>query len=279
MGERMMQGSLLKVLLWFLLLIAVPQLSRAEGNVPLVTANANSLNFENCLFKRPNCRSDWLNSSQKQSLQAEQARQNFYYCSNHLPQCQQANRPPIVQKNQINTAQRLANQRRYQIQQARALAAKRYMPPVHKPAPRLIQHSVATRPLIRPQFTPQFTPPRPPANYSRPDPQVQQNKQLSSKFESTKQSKPDQYQSGEVSPHVEYVRGYTRKNGTQVKGYYRTKRDKKISNNFSYYKNVNPYTGKRGSVYPPNFSSSRVTYVRGYYRKDRTYVRGHYRRR
>lgn len=52
------------------------------------------------------------------------------------------------------------------------------------------------------------------------------------------------------SPGVERVRGYTRKNGTYVAPYVRTKRDSTTLNNFSTKGNINPYTGKRGSRKP-----------------------------
>ncbi|EOW9375041.1 hypothetical protein ACOBWO_003360, partial [Vibrio cholerae] len=45
-----------------------------------------------------------------------------------------------------------------------------------------------------------------------------------------------------------YVEGYTRSNGTQVQGHYRTSPDSTINNNFSTQGNVNPYTGKEGWI-------------------------------
>ena len=47
-----------------------------------------------------------------------------------------------------------------------------------------------------------------------------------------------------------YVHGYTRSNGTYVAPYYRTTPDSSILNNYSTYPNVNPYTGKVGTVNP-----------------------------
>lgn len=49
------------------------------------------------------------------------------------------------------------------------------------------------------------------------------------------------------SSSSEYVNGYTRRNGTYVSGYYRTRRDSTKSNNYSTKGNINPYTGKRGT--------------------------------
>ena len=45
-----------------------------------------------------------------------------------------------------------------------------------------------------------------------------------------------------------YVDSYVKSNGTVVNGYYRTAPDYTISNNFSTYPNVNPYTGKTGTI-------------------------------
>ena len=45
-----------------------------------------------------------------------------------------------------------------------------------------------------------------------------------------------------------YVNGYTRKDGTYVQGHYRSAPNNTVSDNFSTYGNVNPYTGKPGTV-------------------------------
>ena len=45
----------------------------------------------------------------------------------------------------------------------------------------------------------------------------------------------------------EYVNGYTRSNGTQVQGYYRSSPDNTVTNNYSYEGNVNPHTGAVGT--------------------------------
>jgi hypothetical protein len=52
-----------------------------------------------------------------------------------------------------------------------------------------------------------------------------------------------------VSAQV-HVRGYTRKDGTYVAPYVRTAPDSTILNNYSTYPNVNPYTGRVGTVNP-----------------------------
>ena len=57
-----------------------------------------------------------------------------------------------------------------------------------------------------------------------------------------------------------YVQGYTRSNGTYVQGHYRTAPDATITNNWSTVGNVNPYTGKPGTVSYSSSTSSYSTY-------------------
>jgi hypothetical protein len=57
-----------------------------------------------------------------------------------------------------------------------------------------------------------------------------------------------------------YVQGYTRTNGTYVQGHYRTAPDATITNNWSTVGNVNPYTGKPGTVSYSSSTSSYSTY-------------------
>ena len=45
-----------------------------------------------------------------------------------------------------------------------------------------------------------------------------------------------------------WVSGYTRSSGTYVRGHYRTVRDHTINNNWSTVGNVNPHTGKAGTI-------------------------------
>jgi hypothetical protein len=47
-----------------------------------------------------------------------------------------------------------------------------------------------------------------------------------------------------------HVDGYTRRDGTYVQPYYRTAPDNTINNNWSTYPNVNPYTGRLGTIAP-----------------------------
>ncbi len=54
----------------------------------------------------------------------------------------------------------------------------------------------------------------------------------------------------QVNPNHVYVNGYTRSNGTYVQPHYRTAPNYTINDNFSTYPNVNPYTGKVGTVMP-----------------------------
>jgi hypothetical protein len=49
-----------------------------------------------------------------------------------------------------------------------------------------------------------------------------------------------------------YVKGYTRKDGSYVRPHYRTAPDSKRNNNWSTQGNVNPYTGKSGTVQRDN---------------------------
>ena len=44
-----------------------------------------------------------------------------------------------------------------------------------------------------------------------------------------------------------YVNGYTRSDGTQVRGHYRSAPDHSYDNNWSTEGNTNPYTGERGT--------------------------------
>jgi len=52
----------------------------------------------------------------------------------------------------------------------------------------------------------------------------------------------------------DYVRGYTRSNGTYVAPYYRTHADYNFYNNWSTYPNINPYTGQMGTRHTPSYS-------------------------
>jgi hypothetical protein len=54
-----------------------------------------------------------------------------------------------------------------------------------------------------------------------------------------------------------YVRGYFRRDGTYVRGHYRTNRDNSFYNNWSTRGNVNPFTGRVGTKQPPTSSYSR----------------------
>lgn len=66
--------------------------------------------------------------------------------------------------------------------------------------------------------------------------------------------------SGDVS-----VRGYTRKDGTYVRPHHRSAPDGNFDNNWSTRGNVNPYTGKIGTLDRPNYSRyGRRTYGHSY---------------
>jgi hypothetical protein len=51
----------------------------------------------------------------------------------------------------------------------------------------------------------------------------------------------------------EYVHPYTRSDGTQVQGYYRSAPDGNPYNNYSYPGNTNPYTGKTATGNPDTY--------------------------
>ena len=51
----------------------------------------------------------------------------------------------------------------------------------------------------------------------------------------------------------DYVRGYTRKDGTYVQPHYRSDRDGNPYNNYSYPGNTNPYTGKQATGDPDSY--------------------------
>jgi hypothetical protein len=53
-----------------------------------------------------------------------------------------------------------------------------------------------------------------------------------------------------------YVKGYRKKDGTYVKGYYRTKANKTVRDNYSFKGNVNPYTGEVGRNFYSRDNSS-----------------------
>jgi hypothetical protein len=57
------------------------------------------------------------------------------------------------------------------------------------------------------------------------------------------------------NPNHVYVNGYTKSNGTYVEGHYRTAPNRTINDNFSTHPNVNPYTGKQGTISPSSYDS------------------------
>jgi hypothetical protein len=58
------------------------------------------------------------------------------------------------------------------------------------------------------------------------------------------------HSSGHVNPNSVYVHGYYRKNGTYVHGYHRTRPNHTKFDNYSTKGNINPWTGKPGTVNP-----------------------------
>jgi hypothetical protein len=60
----------------------------------------------------------------------------------------------------------------------------------------------------------------------------------------------------QVNPNSTYVNGYSRSNGTYVTGHYKTTRNSTINDNYTTRPNVNPYTGKAGTIQPSYSGSS-----------------------
>lgn len=62
-----------------------------------------------------------------------------------------------------------------------------------------------------------------------------------------------------------YVNGYTRKDGTYVQPHHRSAPDNNQYNNWSTQGNVNPYTGRAGTVTPqPNYAPQPYQQQNGY---------------
>lgn len=61
-----------------------------------------------------------------------------------------------------------------------------------------------------------------------------------------------------MAQSAQYVPGYFRADGTYVQGYYRTVPDQNPYNNYSARGNVNPYTGRTGTVNPYAVPQPRV---------------------
>lgn len=82
----------------------------------------------------------------------------------------------------------------------------------------------------------------------------------------------------QVNSQNHYVNGYTKSNGTVVQGYYRTNPNSTINDNYSTSPNVNPYTGKVGTVpqsknystTPYNYNSNK-TYSQPAYKPSNNY--------
>jgi hypothetical protein len=56
----------------------------------------------------------------------------------------------------------------------------------------------------------------------------------------------------QVNSNYHYVNGYSRSNGSYVKGHYRTNPNCTNRDNYSTYPNINPHTGKQGTIAPDN---------------------------
>lgn len=93
-------------------------------------------------------------------------------------------------------------------------------------------------------------------------------------------STTDRYYDPSYRPSVghHYVNSHIRRDGTYVRGHFRTNSDDSFWNNWSSYGNINPYTSRTGTRRPSYSSGSGGTFVQGYFRKNGTYVSGHHRR-
>lgn len=61
---------------------------------------------------------------------------------------------------------------------------------------------------------------------------------------------------GQTNSKHNYVKSYYKKDGTFVSGHYKTMPNNTMLDNFSTKGNINPYTGKLGSIIPENYSRS-----------------------
>lgn len=61
----------------------------------------------------------------------------------------------------------------------------------------------------------------------------------------------------------QYVNGYTKSNGTQVKGHYRSNSNSTNHDNYSTQGNKNPYTGNKGTVAPDYSPQANKSYSNG----------------
>ena len=63
----------------------------------------------------------------------------------------------------------------------------------------------------------------------------------------------------QVNPNYHQVSGYYKSNGTYVAPHYQTNPNSTINDNYSTYPNVNPWTGKQGTV-TPDYSTPSYNY-------------------
>jgi hypothetical protein len=63
----------------------------------------------------------------------------------------------------------------------------------------------------------------------------------------------------QVNPGYHKVNGYTRSNGTYVTPHYRTNPNATLRDNYSTYPNVNPHTGKTGTVRTTTYTAPATT--------------------
>jgi hypothetical protein len=81
----------------------------------------------------------------------------------------------------------------------------------------------------------------------------------------------------QVNTRNTYVNGYYKSNGTYVEGHYRTMPNNTINDNYSTYPNVNPHTGKQGTI-QPNYNYSTPKYNNSTFSTPTYQSRGYSRR-
>jgi hypothetical protein len=82
------------------------------------------------------------------------------------------------------------------------------------------------------------------------------------RYKENKQSYSVPASTSSTNTNVQLQSGYTKKNGTAVKPYYKTKANKTNTDNFSTKENVNTYTGKSGTK-TKDYSNEAKNYGKG----------------
>nr|WP_315021891.1 hypothetical protein [uncultured Aminipila sp.] len=70
-----------------------------------------------------------------------------------------------------------------------------------------------------------------------------------------------------------YVKGYFKSNGTYVEPYFRTSPNNTINDNYSTYPNINPYTGKQGTIMSSYYSNQAYSSFYNSYYVDKSIIK------